>query len=104
VAVLLRGRCLLTHPPSPYAAQEGCVPVGRLVDDAGGPPLRNPDERGPIGRSRITQALGGIRSIEVTHNQAGAACAQILAFLGCFRAPDAAAVHRLRDHGGVFAW
>ena len=30
----------------------------------------------------MTQALTGIRVIDMTHNQAGAACAQILGFLG----------------------
>ena len=30
----------------------------------------------------MTQALSGIRVIDMTHNQAGPACAQILAFLG----------------------
>src|SRR5437764_14413672 len=30
----------------------------------------------------MTQALSGIRIIDMTHNQAGPACAQILAFLG----------------------
>src|ERR1700675_3959288 len=30
----------------------------------------------------MTQALEGIRIIDMTHNQAGPACAQILAFLG----------------------
>src|SRR5690242_18793446 len=30
----------------------------------------------------MTQALDGIRIIDMTHNQAGPACAQILAFLG----------------------
>jgi len=35
-AVLLRGRCLLKDPRSPYADQEGYVPLGRLVDYAGG--------------------------------------------------------------------
>src|SRR5216110_680047 len=32
--------------------------------------------------SQMTQALSGIRIIDMTHNQAGPACAQILAFLG----------------------
>ena len=30
----------------------------------------------------MTKALEGIRIIDMTHNQAGPACAQILAFLG----------------------
>ncbi len=30
----------------------------------------------------MSQALAGIRIIDMTHNQAGPACAQILAFLG----------------------
>ena len=30
----------------------------------------------------MTQALSGIRVIDMTHNQAGPACAQILGFLG----------------------
>ena len=30
----------------------------------------------------MNQALAGIRIIDMTHNQAGPACAQILAFLG----------------------
>ncbi len=30
----------------------------------------------------MNQALSGIRVIDMTHNQAGPACAQILAFLG----------------------
>src|SRR5712691_2042544 len=30
----------------------------------------------------MTQALSGIRIIDMTHNQAGPACAQMLAFLG----------------------
>src|ERR1043166_1728769 len=30
----------------------------------------------------MTKALDGIRIIDMTHNQAGPACAQILAFLG----------------------
>ena len=30
----------------------------------------------------MTKALEGIRVIDMTHNQAGPACAQILAFLG----------------------
>jgi formyl-CoA transferase len=30
----------------------------------------------------VTQALSGIRVIDMTHNQAGPACAQILGFLG----------------------
>jgi len=30
----------------------------------------------------MNQALSGIRIIDMTHNQAGPACAQILAFLG----------------------
>src|SRR5215472_8228137 len=33
-------------------------------------------------RSAMTKALEGIRIIDMTHNQAGPACAQILAFLG----------------------
>ena len=36
----------------------------------------------PDRRHRMTQALSGIRIIDMTHNQAGPACAQILAFLG----------------------
>src|SRR5256885_11087249 len=36
----------------------------------------------PIRESDMTQALSGIRIIDMTHNQAGPACAQILAFLG----------------------
>src|SRR5439155_256554 len=35
-----------------------------------------------IEREIMTQALSGIRIIDMTHNQAGPACAQILAFLG----------------------
>src|ERR1044071_8743875 len=35
-----------------------------------------------IGNVIMTQALAGIRIIDMTHNQAGPACAQILAFLG----------------------
>jgi formyl-CoA transferase len=34
------------------------------------------------GNSKMNQALSGIRIIDMTHNQAGPACAQILAFLG----------------------
>ena len=34
------------------------------------------------GDDTMTQALDGIRIIDMTHNQAGPACAQILAFLG----------------------
>ena len=34
------------------------------------------------GDNSMTQALSGIRIIDMTHNQAGPACAQILAFLG----------------------
>jgi formyl-CoA transferase len=38
--------------------------------------------KGPIRRREMTRALEGIRIIDMTHNQAGPACAQILAFLG----------------------
>src|SRR3979409_169328 len=34
------------------------------------------------GEQRMSQALKGIRVIDMTHNQAGPACAQILGFLG----------------------
>src|ERR1700741_2825635 len=34
------------------------------------------------GGSAMSQALEGIRVIDMTHNQAGPACAQILGFLG----------------------
>src|SRR6516165_10075082 len=36
----------------------------------------------PYQESKMSQALEGIRIIDMTHNQAGPACAQILAFLG----------------------
>ena len=36
----------------------------------------------PIVEANMSQALAGIRIIDMTHNQAGPACAQILAFLG----------------------
>lgn len=35
-AVLLRGECLLKDPRSPYADHDGYVPLGNLVDYAGG--------------------------------------------------------------------
>ncbi len=35
-AVLLRGLCLLKNPRSPYADHDGYVPLGNLVDYAGG--------------------------------------------------------------------
>src|SRR5262249_53872077 len=40
------------------------------------------DARAQTGRQKMTQALSGVRIIDMTHNQAGPACAQILAFLG----------------------
>src|SRR6516162_1934425 len=36
----------------------------------------------PYQESKMSRALEGIRIIDMTHNQAGPACAQILAFLG----------------------
>src|SRR5213075_2540347 len=36
----------------------------------------------PMGRASMNQALSGIRIIDMTHNQAGPACTQILGFLG----------------------
>jgi hypothetical protein len=35
-AVLIKGACLLREPDSPYANDEGYVPLGRLVDYSGG--------------------------------------------------------------------
>src|SRR5438309_8130043 len=35
-----------------------------------------------VGRISMDKALSGIRVIDMTHNQAGPACAQILGFLG----------------------
>ena len=37
---------------------------------------------GNLGSETMSQALSGIRVIDMTHNQAGPACAQILGFLG----------------------
>src|ERR671938_200266 len=50
----------------------------RLVSRA----RRARDQRHRSRRNPMTQALSGIRIIDMTHNQAGPACAQILAFLG----------------------
>src|SRR5499427_3433267 len=56
-------------------------PSIRLPDSG---PQMYPRLRGEPNRRRpeMTKALEGIRIIDMTHNQAGPACAQILAFLG----------------------
>ena len=46
----------------------------------------------------MTQALQGIRIIDMTHNQAGPACAQMLAFLGA----DVIKLEEPKDPMGVW--
>src|SRR3974377_1798694 len=46
------------------------------------PACQKNDRHHSIGRSNMTQQRSATRIIDMTHNQAGPACAQILAFLG----------------------
>src|SRR6476660_5702871 len=43
---------------------------------------RRDDRKFPQRRTPMSQALAGLRVIDMTHNQAGPACAQMLGFLG----------------------
>ena len=51
----------------------------------------------------MQQALSGVRIIDMTHNQAGPACAQILGFLGAevikLEDPKGGDVARSQDNG-----
>ncbi|MBT6274875.1 MAG: formyl-CoA transferase, partial [Chromatiales bacterium] len=54
----------------------------------------------------MTQALQGVRIIDMTHNQAGPACAQILAWLGAdvikLETPGSGDVARAQNNDELF--
>src|ERR1051325_6827583 len=59
-----------------------CPPNAATQSSKSSPTTGIRSRRSRTRRQSMTQALEGIRIIDMTHNQAGPACAQILAFLG----------------------
>jgi formyl-CoA transferase len=74
----------------------------RVISANAGPII----ERGPKEERAMNQALTGIRVIDMTHNQAGPACAQILGFLGAevikLEEPKAGDVARAQNKDELF--
>src|SRR5947209_12500332 len=82
---LLMAAILLSIDASRFARGSKPLVADREFDEAPGSHRLSPSRGFLRGAGQMEKALSNIRVIDMTHNQAGPACAQILAFLG----PDA---------------